>query len=216
MPPGVTIAAVLLYANCSMRTYASFLDDRPVPPFAERMRGWVRRYLVVLVRFFPFALAFLRDRRRFVLFGSRRHVSDERHRRRGERIRGRLLELGPAFVKVGRVLSTRPDIVPPMYADAFGTLQDEVPEEEGGDPRDVVVEALGDELDMSTLEPIAGGSLGRFIRHERRSESACRSIRLPEAVDTENVPTRMKNGVLTVTLPRLVAEEARGIEIELE
>lgn len=56
----------------------------------------------------------------------------------------------------------------------------------------------------------------RFIRHERRSESTWRSIRLPEAVDTENVSARMKNGVLTVTLPRLEAEEARGIEIELE
>ena len=57
---------------------------------------------------------------------------------------------------------------------------------------------------------------GRFIRHERRHESTRRSIRLPDAVDTANVSARMKNGVLTITLPRLEAEEAKGIEIELE
>lgn len=55
---------------------------------------------------------------------------------------------------------------------------------------------------------------GRYIRHERRRESADRSIRLPDGVDPDGVEARMKNGVLTITLPKLEAEEARGIEIE--
>ncbi|MFO7926477.1 MAG: Hsp20/alpha crystallin family protein [Halobacteriota archaeon] len=55
---------------------------------------------------------------------------------------------------------------------------------------------------------------GRYIRRERRRESADRSIRLPENVNTDNVKATMKNGVLTITLPKLEAEEARGIEIE--
>jgi HSP20 family protein len=54
----------------------------------------------------------------------------------------------------------------------------------------------------------------RFIRHERRHESTKRSIRLPEDVDKEGVEARMKNGVLTVTLPKIETEEARPIEIE--
>ncbi len=70
-----------------------------------------------------------------------------------------MLELGPAFIKVGQVLSTRPDIVPATYADVFGTLQDEIPEDAGGNPQTVVREELADELDLSTLDPIAGGSL---------------------------------------------------------
>jgi HSP20 family protein len=53
-----------------------------------------------------------------------------------------------------------------------------------------------------------------YLRRERRHESMHRSIRLPDDVDKEAVEARMKNGVLTVTLPRLEAEEARSIEIE--
>jgi len=53
-----------------------------------------------------------------------------------------------------------------------------------------------------------------YLRRERRHESVLRSIRLPDEVDTDGVTARMKNGVLTVTLPRLTADEARTIDIE--
>lgn len=134
------------------------------------MMGIYRRYLVVLARFLPFVIAFLRDRRKFLIFGPRRRVDDEIHQERAERIRDTMLELGPAFIKVGQVLSTRPDIVPPTYAKAFRTLQDEVPEDAGGDPREVLEEELEDELDLSTLEPIAGGSLAYVYSAEYQDE----------------------------------------------
>lgn len=57
---------------------------------------------------------------------------------------------------------------------------------------------------------------GRYIRHERRHDSVDRSIRLPDDIDTDNVTAKMKNGVLTVTLPKLEVENAREIDIELE
>ena len=54
----------------------------------------------------------------------------------------------------------------------------------------------------------------RYIRRERSHESTKREIRLPDEVLREEVHARMKNGVLTVTLPKLEAEEAETIEIE--
>lgn len=63
-------------------------------------------------------------------------------------------------------------------------------------------------------EEDVGGEEGRYLRHERRRESTHRSIRLPDAVDTEGVTARMNNGVLTVTLPKVEAETGRSIEIE--
>jgi HSP20 family protein len=53
-----------------------------------------------------------------------------------------------------------------------------------------------------------------YIRHERQHKSTGRSIQLPKAVDGDRVTARMKNGVLTVTLPKLEVEESHRIEIE--
>src|SRR5687768_6553238 len=40
--------------------------------------------------------------------------------------RKRLVELGPAYVKLGQVLSTRPDLLPESYIRELETLQDDV------------------------------------------------------------------------------------------
>lgn len=53
-----------------------------------------------------------------------------------------------------------------------------------------------------------------YVHRERRRESASRSIHLPTIVDEEAVEARMKNGVLTVTLPKAELGEAHRIEIE--
>lgn len=44
-----------------------------------------------------------------------------------ERVRLTFEELGPTFVKLGQVLSTRPDLIPQEYAEEFKKLQDHVP-----------------------------------------------------------------------------------------
>src|SRR3954465_6130118 len=41
--------------------------------------------------------------------------------------RKRLVELGPAYIKLGQVLSTRPDLIPDSYVRELEKLQDEVP-----------------------------------------------------------------------------------------
>jgi predicted unusual protein kinase regulating ubiquinone biosynthesis (AarF/ABC1/UbiB family) len=41
--------------------------------------------------------------------------------------RDRLVELGPAYIKLGQVLSTRPDLLPPPYIKELEHLQDAVP-----------------------------------------------------------------------------------------
>ncbi|GAA0202932.1 Hsp20/alpha crystallin family protein [Halobaculum roseum] len=58
------------------------------------------------------------------------------------------------------------------------------------------------------------GEEERVLRRERRHESVQRSLSLPDEIDTDGVTAEMKNGVLTVTLPRLDVESSREIEIE--
>ncbi|NHX36047.1 MULTISPECIES: ABC1 kinase family protein [Halolamina] len=167
------------------------------------MAGLVRRYLLVVVRFLPFAIAFLRDRRRFLLFGRRRRVGEAVHRERAERVRDTMLELGPAFIKVGQVLSTRPDIVPPTYTDVFGTLQDEIPEDAGGDPRTVLEAELGDELDLSTLERVAGGSLAFVYTAAYDGERIALKVRRPGLKPMIERDLRVIRGLLPLVTPFL-------------
>ena len=53
----------------------------------------------------------------------------------------------------------------------------------------------------------------KFHRIERRTGSFSRSVRLPCSVDQERIDAALKDGVLTVTLPK--AEEARAKKVTI-
>src|SRR2546421_8411935 len=55
-------------------------------------------------------------------------VAEGDARAKAEAFRERLVELGPAYIKLGQVLSTRPDLLPKPYIDELEHLQDHVPE----------------------------------------------------------------------------------------
>ena len=85
-----------------------------------------RRPLQVLGRLLmiigPFVLFFLR-----VGLIRKGAVSEKRQRRQAERLRRLLTNLGPAYIKIGQALSTRPDLVPPIYLEELTRLQDQLP-----------------------------------------------------------------------------------------
>jgi ubiquinone biosynthesis protein len=62
-----------------------------------------------------------------------------------ERLRLALEELGPAFIKLGQVLSMRPFLVPPEFVRELSKLQDDVSPVEYGQIREVVRRELGRE-----------------------------------------------------------------------
>ncbi len=59
------------------------------------------------------------------LFGAR-GASEERGLGRAKRFRDALEKLGPSFAKLGQILSTRPDLLPPTLIEQLATLQDRV------------------------------------------------------------------------------------------
>ncbi|KAL9189641.1 hypothetical protein ACHAXT_009316 [Thalassiosira profunda] len=80
-------------------------------------------------------------------------------------IRDGLLRLGPTFVKLGQVVSTRTDVLPKEYTDVLKTLQDDVPGFSGKRAKEIVTQELGKPCDAVfqnfSSEPLAAASLGQ-------------------------------------------------------
>jgi predicted unusual protein kinase regulating ubiquinone biosynthesis (AarF/ABC1/UbiB family) len=135
-------------------------DDGPAP----NTRTTIRRFVAVVAAFLPLALAYARDRRRFLVLGGRREVTVEDRRRRARYLLDTLLDLGPTFIKVGQILSARPDVLPPAYIAELSSLQDEVPPVEWGRIEPVIEAELGpvdEQFDGFDRDPISGASLGQ-------------------------------------------------------
>ncbi|MBL7065077.1 MAG: AarF/ABC1/UbiB kinase family protein [Anaerolineae bacterium] len=82
-----------------------------------------------------------------------------------QRLRLALEELGPTFIKLGQVLSTRPDILPPAYIAELAKLQDTVPPVPWGAIRTQIDAELSVPLEEQFIDfepvPIAAASLSQ-------------------------------------------------------
>ncbi|MEH1915146.1 ABC1 kinase family protein [Nostoc sp.] len=99
---------------------------------------------------------------------SKRGIVVKNDRRRATQLRVLLTQLGPAYIKIGQALSTRPDLVPPVYLEELTKLQDQLPpfpneiayqfikEELGAPPEEVYAEL--------SAQPIAAASLGQVYK----------------------------------------------------
>lgn len=85
------------------------------------------------------------------------------------RLRRAMEELGPTFIKLGQVLSTRPDLVPRQWAEEFRGLQDNCPRVEFEKIRQRLEEEL-DDVDALFAwidpEPLAAASMAQAHRAE--------------------------------------------------
>ncbi len=76
-----------------------------------------------------------------------------------------LVELGPAFIKAGQALSTRPDIVPALVLEELAQLQDQLPGFDGELALKCIEEDLNKKINEIFIEidkdPISAASLGQ-------------------------------------------------------
>ncbi len=92
---------------------------------------------------------------------------------RAERIRLALEELGPTFIKLGQLLSTRPDLIPPEYIQELSKLQDRVPPFSYDEAREIVREETGkfpeDIFQDFETSTIAAGSIGQVHKAQLKN-----------------------------------------------
>nr|MBA3559925.1 AarF/ABC1/UbiB kinase family protein [Gemmatimonadaceae bacterium] len=95
---------------------------------------------------------------------------------RATAFRKRLVELGPAFVKLGQVLSTRPDLLPDPYIAELEHLQDNVGPIPLSEVEDLIQSQLGGRLSKLFASfdenPIGTASLGQVHAAELRDGRA--------------------------------------------
>jgi predicted unusual protein kinase regulating ubiquinone biosynthesis (AarF/ABC1/UbiB family) len=128
----------------------------------------------VLARLLPFLVAFLRDRRRWLLLGRPARRTAAVHQRRAERLTRTIANLGPTFIKLAQLLSARADIVPEPYLGEIGTLHDQVPPDDPDEILRVLEAELGrpvtDVFEHVERQPLAAASLGQVHAARVRGE----------------------------------------------
>ncbi|BFM40581.1 AarF/ABC1/UbiB kinase family protein [Synechocystis sp. LKSZ1] len=132
--------------------------------------------------FFPFLAFYLG-----IWWDNLRGKNPKHSRQQAVRLRRLLTELGPTYIKIGQALSTRPDLVPPVYLEELTTLQDQLPsfpnevayqfiEEELGAPPQAIYAELSE-------RPIAAASLGQVYKGTLKTgEKVAVKVQRPDLV----------------------------------
>ncbi len=94
--------------------------------------------------------------------------SPKNSKKRAIQLREILTKLGPTYIKIGQALSTRPDLVPPLYLEELTTLQDQLPSFSNEVAFQFIEEELGDiptEIFAEISDqPLAAASLGQVYK----------------------------------------------------
>ncbi|MCB1741039.1 MAG: ubiquinone biosynthesis protein UbiB, partial [Gammaproteobacteria bacterium] len=149
-----------------------------------------------------------------------------------QRVRTALEQLGPTFVKLGQLLSTRVDLFPPDWIEEFERLQDQVAPVEFESFREQVRRDLGmqPEEAFASFETraIAAGSIAQVhgaVLHD--GQRVVVKIRRPGIEQTVEADLRLLRRLARIAdeqlpdaarfrLPALVEQFARSIRLELD
>lgn len=153
----------------------------------------IRRLISVIIKLAPIALRYRSDRRE-IRRAEGKLVNPAKYERHAIKAVAAFIELGPAFIKLGQLLSVRPDILPQQYIDQFSRLQDEVPPAQF----DLVKPMLESEIGpISTVfdsfdpQAVTGASLGQVYRAKYHGQEVVVKVNRPGIRESMNIETRV-------------------------
>ena len=150
---------------------------------------------------------------------------------RAVRVRMAIEELGPTYIKLGQILSTRPDLVPVDFVRELAKLQDKVPSFPFSDVTRIIHDETGQSADSLfeylDPEPLASASIGQVHRARiRDSEDVAVKVQRPGIRKTVEVDLEIMLHLATLAERhieelahhrpvKIVEEFARSIEKEM-
>jgi ubiquinone biosynthesis protein len=177
----------------------------------------IRRYITifrVFSKYNLFSLIYSEVNQYYVSNRRNPCVLDSKNRENAVKLRKAMEELGPTFIKLGQILSKRPDIVPPIYIEELGNLQDNVNPLEF-DKMKVAFEgfscSIGDAeieeslensgfdvlsiFDEFNTEPLACASIAQVYEAKLDGKKVAVKITRPNLIDTINLDLAILNDI---------------------
>lgn len=170
------------------------------------------------------------DTRRAFLTPAQEEVArEEMHRRNARRFRDTSLRHGGAFLKIGQLMSCRPDVLPKPWIEELSTLQDQAAPVRFAEVRRLLEASFGKSLDelFASFEeaPIASASIGqvhRAVLHDGRTVAVkVQRPGLEEAIELDMALMRlfldgMRNLLPPTDLDVITDEIERTVREELD
>jgi ubiquinone biosynthesis protein len=165
----------------------------------------LRRYLTIIKVFSKynlFSLLYSEINQYYVSTRRNPCFGDIKNREKAVKLRNAFEELGPTFIKLGQILSKRPDLIPSVYVEELSNLQDNVNplgfdemkvafegfrcSLPGSDPASYDFNVL-DIFDEFNEEPLACASIAQVYEAVLNGKKVAVKITRPNLIDTINL-----------------------------
>tara|TARA_B100000902_G_scaffold376876_1_gene408519 strand:- start:1651 stop:3318 length:1668 start_codon:yes stop_codon:yes gene_type:complete len=127
----------------------------------------IKRAFLIWTNLFLLLLTLWLDSLKFKLFKTNSEKKNKIQIKRAKWFTNKLIELGSAFIKIGQLLSARPDLIPNTWIQELSKLQDQVPKFSFALVEETIKKELGtkfSEIEKINNNPIGSASLAQVHR----------------------------------------------------
>ncbi|KGG01178.1 Ubiquinone biosynthesis monooxygenase UbiB [Prochlorococcus marinus str. MIT 9314] len=127
----------------------------------------MKRSFLIWITLISLLLNLWIDNIRFTIFQTKNNEKSRVQIKRARWFTNQLIELGSAFIKIGQLLSARPDLIPNTWIQELSKLQDQVPNFSFAQVEKTIRNELGskfNKIDQIICDPVGSASLAQVHR----------------------------------------------------
>ena len=127
----------------------------------------LKRSFLIWITLISLLLNLWIDNIRFTIFQTKNNEKSRVQIKRARWFTNQLIKLGSAFIKIGQLLSARPDLIPNTWIQELSKLQDQVPNFSFAQVEETIRNELGskfNKIDQIICDPVGSASLAQVHR----------------------------------------------------